>query len=252
IPLTRVLFIIKHCHIYIYTQTRSPNRSKIGRKLIMVRVKSMPLMTMMILVMVVVLDCRDAAAAASSSSSEKEIGECAEQLAGLATCLPYVGGTSKSPTKDCCGGLEDLLKSNKKCLCVVIKDRDDPQLGLHIDLSLAISLPSACNISPSPNISKCPELLHMAPNSPEAQVFYQLDNNNTITAPTPAPALPPAPSSGVEAPNVAGAISGGDQGRQTNNANKTTSNGVRLLAILSVCKLFFFSGLFFNFQCFCL
>ncbi|KAK7313827.1 hypothetical protein VNO77_39029 [Canavalia gladiata] len=123
--------------------------------------------------------------AVGDSSKDKE--ECAEQLAGLATCLPYVGGQAKTPTPDCCSGLKQVLKNNKKCLCVIIKDRNDPDLGgLQINVTLALSLPTACN-APA-NISKCPELLHMDPKSPEAQVFYQLEKGNKSgTSPAPSP-----------------------------------------------------------------
>ena len=86
------------------------------------------------------------------SSKDKE--ECAEQLAGLATCLSYVQGEAKAPTPDCCSGLKQVLKSNKKCLCVIIKDRNDPDLSLQINVTLALSLPTVCN-APA-NVSKCP------------------------------------------------------------------------------------------------
>lgn len=74
----------------------------------------------------------------------------------LATCLPYVevGGTANSPTPDCCTALKQVLSTNKKCVCVMIKDRNDPDLGLNINLTLALSLPQACN-APA-NISQCP------------------------------------------------------------------------------------------------
>lgn len=89
----------------------------------------------------------------AESSKDKE--ECTEQLAGLATCLPYVGGEAKAPTPDCCSGLKQVLKNNKKCLCVIIKDRNDPDLGgLQINVTHALSLPTVCN-APA-NVSKCP------------------------------------------------------------------------------------------------
>ncbi|PON39055.1 Bifunctional inhibitor/plant lipid transfer protein/seed storage helical domain containing protein [Trema orientale] len=116
----------------------------------------------------------------------KDIADCTDQLVGLATCIPDVSGQARAPTPDCCSGLKQVLKDNKKCLCVVIKDRNDPNLDLQINVTLALSLPSVCN-APA-NVSKCPELLHMDPHSPEAQVFYQLaGNNSTQTASGPAP-----------------------------------------------------------------
>ncbi|XP_057497853.1 non-specific lipid transfer protein GPI-anchored 14-like [Actinidia eriantha] len=121
----------------------------------------------------------------ASSDPAKDREECTEQLVGLATCLPYVGGNAKAPTPDCCSGLKQVLKTNKKCLCVIIRDRNDPELGLTINVTLALGLPSVCN-APA-NVSQCPALLKMAPNSPDAQIFYQL-GHAPASGPTSSPA----------------------------------------------------------------
>ncbi|PWA51536.1 bifunctional inhibitor/lipid-transfer protein/seed storage 2S albumin superfamily protein [Artemisia annua] len=118
-------------------------------------------------------------------ANDKDKEECTEQLVGLATCLPYVGGNAKSPTPDCCTGLKQVLNTNKKCLCVVIKDRNDPDLGLTINVTLALGLPDVCH-TPA-NVTKCPELLKLAPNSPEAQVFYQFGHSSSGDAPASSP-----------------------------------------------------------------
>ena len=49
------------------------------------------------------------------ADAAKDREECAQQLVGLATCLPYIGGQSKAPTPHCCTGLKQVLKDNKKC-----------------------------------------------------------------------------------------------------------------------------------------
>lgn len=90
----------------------------------------------------------------ANSDAAKDREECTEQLVGLSTCLPYVGGTAKAPTPDCCSGLKQVLKTNKKCLCVIIRDRNDPELGLTINVTLALGLPTICN-APA-NVSLCP------------------------------------------------------------------------------------------------
>ncbi|XP_050218371.1 non-specific lipid transfer protein GPI-anchored 14-like isoform X2 [Mercurialis annua] len=132
----------------------------------------------------------------AGAGDDKDKDECAAQLVGLATCLPYVGGNAKTPTPDCCNGLNQLLKTNKKCLCVVIKDRDDPDLGLQINLTLALALPSVCHATA--NVSQCPALLHLDPTSPEAQVFYPHANNQSASslAPSPGPNGEGNPTSG--------------------------------------------------------
>lgn len=90
--------------------------------------------------------------AMGDSAEEKQ--KCAAQLTGIATCLPYLGGNAKTPTTDCCGGLVQAIKDNKKCICLIIKDRDDPDLGLKIGITLALGLPSLCE-APD-NFSQCP------------------------------------------------------------------------------------------------
>ncbi|XP_026400289.1 protein YLS3-like [Papaver somniferum] len=127
------------------------------------------------------------------SDVDKDREECATQLVGLATCLPYVGGTAKAPTPDCCTGLKQVLTTSRKCLCVLIKDRNDPSLGLKINATLALGLPSVCKTKA--NTSECLALLHLSPSSPDAKVFedYNSMSNGTTTT---APASTETPKSG--------------------------------------------------------
>ncbi|KAK4476418.1 hypothetical protein RD792_015571, partial [Penstemon davidsonii] len=142
----------------------------------------------------------------SDSDNTKDKEECTESLVGLATCLTYVGGTAKAPTPDCCSGLKQVLKTKKKCLCVIIKDRNDPDLGLNINVTLALTLPQVCN-APA-NISQCPALLKLAPDSPDAQVFYEIgqksSSNNTGGPISPPPTSPGANSTGTTAHQTSG------------------------------------------------
>ncbi|KAK7379653.1 hypothetical protein VNO80_05117 [Phaseolus coccineus] len=119
----------------------------------------------------------------ANSDLGKDREECADKLAGLASCVPYVGGEAKTPTIDCCSGLKVVLDKSKKCICILIKDRDDPNLGIKINATLAIQLPSACH-APA-NISHCVDLLHLAPNSPDAKVFEGFQNSAKTNSSTP-------------------------------------------------------------------
>ncbi|XP_014509224.1 protein YLS3 isoform X2 [Vigna radiata var. radiata] len=121
--------------------------------------------------------------AMGESAQEKQ--KCAESLTGVATCLPYLGGEAKAPTADCCSGLTQAMKSNKKCICVILKDRDDPDLGLKINITIAVGLPSLCK-TPD-NLSQCPALLHLDPKSPEAQAFNQKGQNSNGDSASPSP-----------------------------------------------------------------
>ncbi|EEF31513.1 lipid binding protein, putative [Ricinus communis] len=119
-----------------------------------------------------------------SSDFAQDRAECANQLVGLATCLPYVGGTAKTPTLDCCTGLKSVLDKSRKCLCVLIKDRDNPDLGIKFNATLAAFLPAACHAPV--NVTECIDLLHLPPSSPDAKVFAGFANvtggNGTTTA----------------------------------------------------------------------
>ncbi|GAA0161909.1 hypothetical protein Leryth_010924 [Lithospermum erythrorhizon] len=121
---------------------------------------------------------------ASDITQDKE--KCTEPLIGLATCLPYVAGDgqAQTPTSDCCTGLNQVMVKSKECVCILIKDRNDPSLGLKVNVSLALNLPIKCH-SKDPNLSECPALLHLPANSSDAKVFDEfarsLKKNNSTS-----------------------------------------------------------------------
>ncbi|WZZ64705.1 hypothetical protein YC2023_076075 [Brassica napus] len=108
-----------------------------------------------------------------SSDLDQDREECTNQLIVLSPCLTYVGGNAKAPTKDCCGGFGQVITQSQKCVCILVKDKDDPNLGLKFNASLAAHLPTACHIT-APNITKCISLLHLSPNSTLAREFESL------------------------------------------------------------------------------
>lgn len=134
--------------------------------------------------------------------------ECASNLVGLSTCLTYVQGTGSAPTPDCCSGLEQVVGKSPKCLCVLIKDRDEPGLGFKFNVTRAMSLPDVChssaNISDCPSLFVCPKffifsfyfvsiliiivvflfdfgagLLNLPRDSKDAQIFEQFGNSSS-------------------------------------------------------------------------
>ncbi|KAG2384793.1 Protein YLS3 Protein YELLOW-LEAF-SPECIFIC GENE 3 Xylogen-like protein [Vigna angularis] len=136
---------------------------------------------MLVLAMILVLVMH------AMGDSAQEIQKCVETLSGVATCLPYLGGEAKAPTADCCSGIRQAMKSNKKCICVILKDRDDPDLGFKINITITVGLFSLCK-APD-NLSQCSALLHLDPNSPEAQAFNEkgVNSNGDSASPSPSP-----------------------------------------------------------------
>ncbi|XP_076913432.1 non-specific lipid transfer protein GPI-anchored 14-like [Bidens hawaiensis] len=122
---------------------------------------------------------------------ESDKKQCADKLVALATCLAYVGGQAPAPAvppKDCCTGIKQVVRSSMVCLCMLVKDRNDPSLNLKINETLALGLPSACQTPV--NMSACVGLLHLQPGSPDAKVFEEYEkrltsdtNTTTITPP---------------------------------------------------------------------
>ncbi|KAI3809478.1 hypothetical protein L1987_25454 [Smallanthus sonchifolius] len=123
----------------------------------------------------------------SKGDFDKDKKQCADTLVGLATCLPYVSNQAKAPTTDCCAKLKPVLDKNRVCLCILVKDRDEPGLGVKINATLALGLPDSCHL-PS-NITECPKLMNLPPNSPEAKIFEDYGKNvkksNSTTVVTP-------------------------------------------------------------------
>lgn len=162
----------------------------------------------------------------TGSDDAKNKKECTQQLVGLATCLQYVGGKAKYPTPDCCNGLKQLLNTNRKCLCVIVKDGNDPDLALNINVTLALGLPSVCH-APA-NVSQCPALLHLAPNSPDAQVFYQFGHQGSKAA----NASSPVYSGAIKANTTTGSSGTGISTPQQNDGGQSGKRWLGLEIII--------------------
>ncbi|KAJ4705515.1 protein YLS3-like [Melia azedarach] len=123
-----------------------------------------------------------------TSDINQDKKECSAQLSEFTACLPFVGGKEKSPTATCCTNLKKEINKTRKCLCLIVKDRNDPGLGFVLNATLALSLPTVCH-TPG-NASDCPALLKLPPNSTDAQIFQQFGGSNssgiTVTG-TPTP-----------------------------------------------------------------
>ncbi|KAH0874096.1 hypothetical protein HID58_071458 [Brassica napus] len=108
------------------------------------------------------------------SDLNQDIKGCQDSMSDLYSCLPFVTSKAKAPDSTCCTTLKEKINKGqtKRCLCTLVKDRDDPGLGFKVDANRAMSLPSTCHVPA--NISQCPEeLLHLPPDSVAAKIFKQ-------------------------------------------------------------------------------
>ncbi|KAD7477945.1 hypothetical protein E3N88_01081 [Mikania micrantha] len=79
---------------------------------------------------------------------------CTNVLIGMAPCLNYVTGSSKTPSSSCCSSLASVVKSQPQCLCTAIDGSTMASLGININKTIALSLPRACNMK-TPPVSRC-------------------------------------------------------------------------------------------------
>ncbi|XP_018481018.1 non-specific lipid transfer protein GPI-anchored 22-like [Raphanus sativus] len=113
------------------------------------------------------------------SDLNQDIKGCQDSMSDLYSCLPFVTNKAKAPDSTCCTTLKEKLDKGqtKRCLCTLVKDRDDPGLGFKVDANRAMSLPSTCHIPA--NISQCPDLLHLPPDSVAAKIFKQFTESSS-------------------------------------------------------------------------
>ncbi|KAL8138967.1 hypothetical protein V2J09_004968 [Rumex salicifolius] len=78
---------------------------------------------------------------------------CPSTIMGLAPCLGYIQGSSSSPSSSCCTQLASVVQSQPRCLCSLLNGGGS-QFGISINQTLALSLPTACNVQ-TPPISRC-------------------------------------------------------------------------------------------------
>ncbi|CAH9125640.1 unnamed protein product [Cuscuta epithymum] len=110
----------------------------------------------------------------------------------LADCLSFVsnGSTKTEPQGSCCSGIKLVLKTNRSCLCEGFKSSAD--FGVSLNVTKAMTLPSACNVSDS-SVSNCGLNSTGNPSSPPAPTMLPL---SPIRAPATVGSLagsPPVP-----------------------------------------------------------
>ncbi|XP_009758741.1 non-specific lipid transfer protein GPI-anchored 31-like [Nicotiana tabacum] len=91
---------------------------------------------------------------AAHQSAPAPAADCNNLVLNLADCLSFItnGSTEKKPAGTCCSGLKMVLKTDADCLCEGFKN--SAQLGVALNVTKALSLPSACHVS-APSVTNC-------------------------------------------------------------------------------------------------
>ncbi|KAI3450097.1 hypothetical protein Pfo_006762 [Paulownia fortunei] len=80
--------------------------------------------------------------------------DCFTYLINLSDCLTFVEGGSNltKPDPGCCPELANLVNTQPVCLCELLGNPG--QVGISVDVSRALKLPSVCNVT-TPPVSLC-------------------------------------------------------------------------------------------------
>ncbi|KAG6792510.1 hypothetical protein POTOM_001660 [Populus tomentosa] len=103
----------------------------------------------------------DGASQSPASAPGPSSVDCGTLISSLAECLSFVSNdsTTTKPEGNCCSGLKTVLSTKAECLCEAFKT--SAQLGLALNVTKALSLPSVCKIH-APPASNC-GLLALSP-----------------------------------------------------------------------------------------
>ncbi|XP_026452853.1 protein YLS3-like isoform X3 [Papaver somniferum] len=75
-------------------------------------------------------------------------------ITGMAPTLTYITENSSTPSPSCCSQLTSVVQTQLECLCSILNTGAGATLGLAISRTLALALPSACNVQ-TPSIDRC-------------------------------------------------------------------------------------------------
>ncbi|XP_058191905.1 non-specific lipid transfer protein GPI-anchored 31-like isoform X1 [Rhododendron vialii] len=147
-------------------------------------------------------------AGAAHHSAPPPAPDCSTVILNLVDCLSYVtsGSTVSKPEGTCCSGLKTVLKTNADCLCEAFKN--SAQLGVTLNVTKALDLPSACRVS-APSISNC-----------------------VSVAPGGAPVMAPSPSSIPGVPTTPAAGTNGGAPTPTSGTSDSTGLAISVGSLL--------------------
>ncbi|CAA7399195.1 unnamed protein product [Spirodela intermedia] len=93
-----------------------------------------------------------AAVAAALWTGVAAQSSCNSVILSLVPCVLYIGGSSSTPSAQCCTQLASVVKSQPECLCSVLSG--SAGVSTTVNQTRALALPGACNVQ-TPSASLC-------------------------------------------------------------------------------------------------
>ncbi|XP_040950227.1 non-specific lipid transfer protein GPI-anchored 11 isoform X1 [Gossypium hirsutum] len=122
---------------------------------------------------------------------------CSTIIYDMIDCVLFLSGdsTEDKPTTACCSGFKIVLETNVKCFCEALKS--SAELGADVNLTKAVMLPSACEVSASP-MNKCNLALVANPSPSESPVANSVERSIApVSSGTPTPSALATPTEEV-------------------------------------------------------
>ncbi|XP_055811827.1 non-specific lipid transfer protein GPI-anchored 5-like [Solanum dulcamara] len=143
---------------------------------------------------------------------------CTTALVSLSPCLNYVTGNTTTPSSSCCSQLSRVVSSQPRCLCSVLNGGGS-SFGISINQTLAVTLPSACNVQ-TPPVSRC---------------------NGGANGPAASPADSPPADSTKESPDIPSGTGSKATGGGTSGGSivKLSTNWIFIAAFTAFASTFF-------------
>ncbi|TYI28486.1 hypothetical protein ES332_A05G247900v1 [Gossypium tomentosum] len=153
-----------------------------------------------IIVIFILMFCITVTKAEMSPSFSPSVS-CSAIIYDMIDCVLFLSGdsTKDKPTTACCSGFKIMLETNVKCFCEALKS--SAELCADVNLTKAVMLPSACEVSASPmnNFSSPPSVALVANPSPsESPVANSVERSIApVSSRTPTPSALATPTEEV-------------------------------------------------------
>ncbi|KAM5575818.1 non-specific lipid transfer protein GPI-anchored 11-like [Rosa sericea] len=135
----------------------------------------------------------------TAPSTSPSSSDCSKVIYKMSDCIPFLsdGIKTTTPVGSCCSGFETVVKTGPDCGCEFFESTAN--LGIHLNMTKAMTLSSACGINNAPPLTNCDAKSPKSGSTPPPKSHPKINivpAPSVVTAPVQSPVLP-SPSSGA-------------------------------------------------------
>ncbi|XP_040365781.1 non-specific lipid transfer protein GPI-anchored 11-like isoform X2 [Rosa chinensis] len=134
----------------------------------------------------------------TAPSTSASSSDCSKVIYAMSDCIPFLsdGIKTTTPERSCCSGFETVVKTGPDCGCEFFESTAN--LGIHLNMTKAMTLSSACGINNAPPLTNCDAKSPKSGSTPPPKSHPKINivpAPSVVTAPVQSPV--PSPSSGA-------------------------------------------------------